>query len=136
MGMYLWHIPLVGVAAGIAVAVGWSVPALSATWWLVHIAVVMLVLPGAWLLAGLAAGPERGLLRLSPRISAAGAGCVIGGAIVLNIAATGFATWWGAGAVGLPSSAVLNLLLLWLAFLLVRGRTDLPAPNPSGAGRP
>ncbi|HQR79583.1 MAG TPA: acyltransferase [Actinomycetota bacterium] len=132
MGMYLWHIPLVGLAAGTAMALGWSAPALSAQWWAVHILVVLIVVPCAWLLAGVAAAPERALLRLKPTRSMPAIACALGGATVLNTAATGFATRWGAGAVGLPSSALLNLLLLWLAFLLAgggfKGRTPPPAP--------
>lgn len=133
MGMYLWHIPLVGLAAGTAMAVGWSAPALSAPWWAVHLLVVLVVVPCAWLLAGLAAGPERALLRLNPKWSGPALACALGGVTVLNTAATGFATRWGPGAVGLPSSAAVNLLLMWLAFLLaageLRGRTPPPAPT-------
>ena len=58
MGIYLWHIPLVGVAAGIALATGWSVAPLSLAWWLVHVAVVVVVVPLAWLIAGVAARGE------------------------------------------------------------------------------
>ncbi|MCU0294792.1 MAG: acyltransferase [Candidatus Nanopelagicales bacterium] len=119
MGMYLWHIPLVGLAAGTAIATGWSVPALSATWWLVHIAVVIVVVPLAWLIAGLAARPERRLLRLHLPWIRPGLGCLIGGAAVVNLSVTGFATLAGRGAIGLPSSALVNLALVWLAFVMV-----------------
>ncbi len=119
MGMYLWHIPLVGIAAGTAIAVGWSQPPLSAGWWLVHVVVVVLVVPLAWLIAGFAAIPERGLGRVHLRSTSAALGCVLGGAAVINISVTGFATLVGTGAVGLPSSAVVNLGLAWLAWLLV-----------------
>jgi len=119
MGMYLWHIPLVGLAAGVAIAIAWSTPPLSPAWWVVHLLVVVLVVPGSWLLAGAAETPQRWLSRWNPRIVAPAAGCVLGGVAVLNTAATGFATPWGPGAVGLPSSAALNLLLVVLAYALV-----------------
>lgn len=119
MGMYLWHIPLVGLAAGTAMALGWTAAPLSAEWWAVHLLVVVLVVPLAWLLAGAAAIPEKLLLRLRAPLSAPAVGCALGGVGVLNAAATGFATWWGSGAVGLPSSALVNLLAIWLALLLV-----------------
>ena len=53
----------------------------------------------------------------------------LGGLVILNIAATGFATRWGSGAVGLPSSAVLNLALLWGSLLMVSGRRSRSAPE-------
>jgi peptidoglycan/LPS O-acetylase OafA/YrhL len=113
MGMYLWHIPLVGVAAAIALATGWSVPALSPAWWVVHILVVALVLPAAWLLAGVAEHAQRRLDRLPPLLGLPPALIAVGGAlVVLNISVTGFATWLGDGMLGLPSMAVINLVLL------------------------
>jgi len=118
MGMYLWHIPLVGLAAGAAMAVGWVVRPLSPQWWAVHILVVLLVVPCAWLLAGLAAGPERAVSRLRLRWSLPGVACALGGVTVLNMSVTGFATRWGPGAVGLPSSAVTNLGLTLVALAL------------------
>lgn len=129
MGIYLWHIPLVGLAAGVALIVGWSVPALSGQWWLVHLGVLLLVLPGAWFIAGLAARGERRLQRvptvfgLPPTLVAFGVGFTI-----LNISVTGTATWLGAGLLGLPSSAVVNLVLLvllWQASAGSRGAASL-----------
>lgn len=117
MGIYLWHIPLVGCAAAIAMAVSWHAVPLSAGWWVVHLSVVAAVLPLAWLIAGAVSGPERRLralpavLRLPPAVVAVGTG-----AVIILIAVTGFATVWGAGLFGLPASALLNvvlLLLLW-----------------------
>ena len=122
MGMYLWHIPLVGLAAGTAIALGWAVAPLSGQWWAVHVAVVLVVLPLAWVIAGLAARPEGALRRWRPRISLPALGCAVGGMAVLNMSATGFATRWGPGAVGLPSSAVTNLVLVVVAFAAVTPR--------------
>lgn len=119
MGMYLWHIPLVGAAAGLFIAAGWSPPPLSAAWWSVHLLVVAIVVPGAWLLAGLAANPEKTLLGWRWDTAAPAVGCALGGLAVLNMSATGFATLTGAGAVGLPSSAIGNLALVLVAFVLV-----------------
>ena len=115
--VYLWHIPLVGIAAGLALALSWSVPALGVWWWLVHLAVVVTVVPCAWLLAGpmgrlatrLARAPGRGIIP-------AGLGGGVAALLVLHISVTGFATWWGAGALGLPGSSLLTLGLLWLVW--------------------
>jgi fucose 4-O-acetylase-like acetyltransferase len=119
MGMYLWHIPLVGVAAATVIATGWYQPPLSAQWWLVHVAVAMVVVPTAWFVAGLVEPAQRRLSRWRGLVSAPALGCALGGVAVLNMSATGFATLTGAGAVGLPSSAILNLALVVLAFGLV-----------------
>lgn len=119
MGMYLWHIPLVGVAAATAMALGFHAAPLSAAWWAVHLLVVALVLPGAWLLAGVATFPEAWVRRVRSPWTAPALGCVLGGFFVLNTAATGFATWWGGGAAGLPSSAAINLLFVLVGFALV-----------------
>lgn len=123
MGMYLWHIPLVGLAAGTAMATGWTTTPLSPAWWAVHALVVAVVVPLAWLIAGVAAGPESLLLRWQPpRWSLPAVGCTLGGLAVLNLSVTGFATLRGTGALGLPSSAVVNLLLVVAAFVLVNSR--------------
>ncbi len=113
MGMYLWHIPLVGIAAAIALAAAWSVPPLSLAWWVVHLAVVALVLPLAWLLAGVADRAQRQLDKV-PLLFGLPATLIAvgGGVLVLNISVTGFATWLGEGMLGLPAMAVVNLLLL------------------------
>jgi hypothetical protein len=102
MGMYLWHIPLVGIGAAIALATAWSVPPLSLAWWAVHLAVVALVLPLAWLLAGFAEQAQRRLDRLPPLFGLPAALiAIVGGVVVLNISVTGFATWFGGGMLGL-----------------------------------
>lgn len=133
MGMYLWHIPLVGLAAGSAMVLGFAAAPLSPAWWAVHLLVVVAVVPLAWLLAGAAAVPERWLQRL-PGLDRSGLGCTLGGLAVLNTAATGFGTWWGAGAAGLPSSAALNLALIVLSYLLVTPAR--PHSRPSGTPTP
>lgn len=120
MGIYLWHIPLVGIAAALAMAVNWQVVPLSLWWWIVHVAVVVVVLPTAWLLAGVAGGVERrvdrhrrAFVRLPAWLSAVGVGVA-----VLLTSTTGFATLAGGGLFGLPSSSIVNLavlLLFWQA---------------------
>jgi fucose 4-O-acetylase-like acetyltransferase len=121
MGMYLWHIPLVGLAAGAALLTDWSPPPLGAAWWAVHLTVAALVVPGAWLLAGVAHRSESWLLGHGSRPVAPGAGCVVGGLAVLSVSTTGFATVAGAGALGMPSSAPVNLAALLLSLWLVGG---------------
>jgi hypothetical protein len=130
MGIYLWHIPLVGLAAGAALLAGWSVPPLSMQWWLVHLGVVMLVLPGSWLLAGVAARGERALNRIPSLVGLPAVLVAFGvGFTVLNISVTGVATWTGDGILGLPASAVVNLALLVALWQASAGpRTASPAP--------
>jgi fucose 4-O-acetylase-like acetyltransferase len=119
MGMYLWHIPLVGLAAGAAILLGFDAAPLTLSWWSVHLLVVVVVIACAWLIAGVASIPERWLTGLHGH-AWPGWGTAIGGFAVLNMAATGFGTWWGAGAVGLPSSSAVNLVAVLAAFWLVR----------------
>lgn len=133
MGMYLWHIPLVGVAAGSAILLGFQAQPLSPAWWAVHLLVVVIVVPLAWFVAGCAKLPERRLGSL-PGLNRAGVGCAVGGLAVLNTAATGFATWAGDGAAGLPSSAALNLALVVVAFMLVKPARE--RSKPSGTPHP
>lgn len=123
MGIYLWHIPLVAVAALVAFACGMRAAPLTLWWWVVHVLVVVLVLVGAWLVAGfagwVAARIDRvpGVWRAPPLLTS-----LTGGVVVLSICATGFGTWWGAGALGLPASALLNLALLIVVWQAVARR--------------
>ncbi|MCB0915305.1 MAG: acyltransferase family protein [Actinobacteria bacterium] len=128
MGVYLWHIPLVGIAALVAMSLDWQVAPLSAPWWLVHLAVVVVVLPTAWYIAGLAgraerlAGHTRRFFRMPPTVAALGMAIT-----VLVISTAGFATLYGGGLFGLPTSALINFVLLvlfWQAVGPVRSRTD------------
>lgn len=128
MGMYLWHIPLVGLAAGAAILLGFDAAPLSPAWWAVHLLVVAVVVPTAWLLAGVAAIPEKWLKGLHGH-AWPGWGAVLGGFAVLNMAATGFGTWWGAGAAGLPSSAAVNLVAVLTAYWLVSPARRPPSPS-------
>lgn len=126
MEIYLWHIPLVGLAAGAALALQMSPMPLSLPWWLLHGAVIAAVIPAAWLVAG-AADLAGSRLQRIPRLFGVNPAVVgvVGGALVLNISVTGFATWSGAGALGLPSAALVNLLLL----LLLWQTTGPPRPR-------
>lgn len=127
MGMYLWHIPLVGIAAAIALATSWSVSPLSLVWWAVHLAVVALVVPLAWLIAGVADHAQQRLDRL-PRLFKLPASliAIAGGVLVLNISVTGFATWVGDGMLGIPAMAVANLLLLAALWQATESPRTLP----------
>lgn len=107
-------------------------PPLSPTWWAVHLAVVAVVVPTAWLLAGAAAVLERRAAHLSriwplPALAAA----LGGGLVVLDLSVTGFATWHGPGMLGVPSSTVPLLLVLWLCWQSALQ----PAKQQPGPGR-
>lgn len=117
MGIYLWHIPLVALAAGLALLANWRVPPLGAAWWAVHVAVALLVVPGAWFVAGIAQHAERrvgALPRLVPLPLAVAA--FAAAVLVLDLSVTGCGTWAGPGMLGLPSSTLPLLGLLWLCW--------------------
>ena len=131
MGIYLWHIPLVTLAVGLTLVSGLRPDPLSPTWWVLHVAVVIVVLPGAWWLAGVA-GRGEALLRRVPRLIAMPAVfvAVAAGVMILNISVTGFATWWGMGMLGFPASAVLNLLILMALWQSALGAGPAPPHRP------
>ena len=119
-GIYLWHIPIVAAAVLSAAALGFRAAPLTPLWWMVHLAVVVVVLFGAWLVAGVAGGVVSrldkwpGLWCVQPLAAA-----IVGGVVVLSITATGFGTWWGPGALGIPASACVNLVILGLVWQAV-----------------
>lgn len=138
MGIYLWHIPLVTLAVAAVLATGWRPDPLSVPWWMLHVAVVIVVLPGAWWVAGFAARGEA-VLRRAPRLFPLPAvfAAVAVAVVILNTSVTGFATWTGSGMLGLPASSLLNLLLLvalWQTALAARPPPPNPATPPHVAG--
>jgi peptidoglycan/LPS O-acetylase OafA/YrhL len=134
IGLYLWHIPLVGIAAGASLLLGLEVEPLSAAWWALHAAVAAAVVAGAWLLAGLAQRPLPRLGSIPGRASVAWAGpqTALAGLLVLLLSATGFATWWAAAFLGVPGSTPILVGALWL---LWRGRPGVRTGSPR-AGQP
>lgn len=132
MGIYLWHIPVLTLLIGVVLLAGWQPAPLTPAWWSLHLLVVALVIPGAWLVAGVAAGGEARLRRLRRRFSLPHeTAAVLAGLVILNISVTGFATWWGAGMLGLPACALVNLIALVLLWQSV-----LPAASPQQPIRP
>lgn len=124
MDMYLWHIPVVGLSAGLMLAIGWSQPPLSAAWWAVHVSVALIALSVAWVMAGVVDPAQRWLAHVRPsppRRMPATAG-VVGALAVLHLSVAGFATWRGGGALGLPASAPVLVLLIFAAYCLADGR--------------
>ena len=138
VGIYLWHIPLVAAAAGLAWWAGFAAPPLSPAWWGVHVVAFALVVTGAWFVAGLAGRADRALRRWGegrrrrtlPVLPFAFAVPVA----LLSISPTGFGTWWGAGMLGIPSSSAVNLAVLAVAWwALAVGRDGGPEPADRGA---
>ncbi|HWS58831.1 MAG TPA: acyltransferase family protein [Actinotalea sp.] len=126
VGVYLWHIPLVALVAGAAWGLGFDAEPLSAAWWGAHLLGLAVILPSAWLLAGVAGRADErartAAARSGRRTAAAVLPAVAVPVALLSICTTGFGTWWGPGMLGLPSSSVLNLALLGLAwFALAAG---------------
>ncbi len=132
MGIYLWHIPVLTLLIGAVLLAGWQPVALSPAWWLLHLVVVALVIPGAWLVAGVAASGEARLQRLKRRFPLPPeTAAVLTGLVILNISVTGFATWWGPGMLGLPACALVNLValvLLWQSVLPTGSPPKPPGP--------
>lgn len=134
LGLYLWHIPLVGAAAAAALLLGIELVPLSAPWWGVHLATAVVVIAGAWLLAGFADRalpaldrlPHRSTVR-RPMALTAGAGIA-----VLFLSVTGFGSWWTVAFLGIPAGTPIVLGVLWLIWCLRRG---LSPARPS-AGNP
>jgi len=120
MRLYLWHIPVVGIVAGAFMIVGSSPEPFTPAWWITHIGCVVAAVGGAWLLAGIAGGPERRLRAIpgspgQPR-AVAFALAALAGLLVLLLSATGLGTWWSTSFLGIPASApvlVALLLALW-----------------------
>jgi peptidoglycan/LPS O-acetylase OafA/YrhL len=135
IGLYLWHIPVVGIAAGASLLLGIEVRPLSAAWWLLHVAVAAAVVAGAWLLAGLAQRPLPRLARIPGRRSVAWAGpqTALAGLLVLLLSTTGFATWWATVFLGVPGSTPILVAAMWL---LWRGRPGVRTESPRAARPP
>lgn len=116
IGIYLWHIPLVALVAGVAWWLGFDAAPLGAAWWSVHLLGLAAVLAGAWWLAGTAQAAERRALgrwagRRACRVPLAPVAVAVP-LVLLSVSTTGFGTWWGSGMLGVPSSSLLNLAVL------------------------
>ncbi len=135
IGLYLWHIPLVGIAAGLALLLGIEVAPLSLAWWSMHIAVAAAVIAGAWLLAGAAQRAQPLVERIPGRRSVRGAAplTALAGLLVLLLSVTGFASWWAEAFLGAPASTPVVLGALWLLWRL---RPSLRSESPAGGSRP
>jgi hypothetical protein len=135
IGLYLWHIPLVGIAAGLALLLGIEVAPLSPAWWTIHIAVAGAVIGGAWLLAGAAQRVLPLVERIPGRRSVRGAAplTALAGLLVLLLSVTGFASWWAEGFLGAPASTPAVMGALWL---LWRARPSLRSESPAGGSPP
>jgi hypothetical protein len=117
MGLYLWHIPIVGLVAGTALAVGWELTPLSPMWYLAHSLTAAVAVAGAFTLAGWAGAAEVKLPRSRFGEHGGPTAIVLAAVLVLHLSVTGLRTWWGPGALGLPGSSALNLIALWLIWL-------------------
>jgi hypothetical protein len=136
--VYLWHIPIVGSVIALAWVLGLDPAPLGPAWWGLHLAVVVTVLPLAWLVAGPVG-------RLSRRLGSAvarprrRAGALVSAVMVslsvLTLSQTGFATWWGPGLVGVPMSSLPLVLLLVLGWISI-SRSDAAPATPGESPRP
>lgn len=125
VGIYLWHIPIVGLVVLIAWNSDLVLVSLSWQWWTVHLVGALIVLAAAWLVAGVAGRADRAVQRWGarlPRSQGLGRATVlVVPIVVLNASATGFATVRGSGMLGLPSSSIVNLVVLVTCWLLIVG---------------
>ncbi len=142
--VYLWHIPIVGSVIALAWVLGLDPAPLGPAWWGLHLAVVVAVLPLAWLVAGPVGRVSR---RLGAAVSRPGrrAGALLSAvavsASVLAVSQTGFATWWGPGLVGVPMSSLPLVALLVLALVSISRSSPAPttrgeSPRPASAPLP
>jgi peptidoglycan/LPS O-acetylase OafA/YrhL len=122
IGIYLWHLPVMAVLAGVLMALDVPAEPFGPSWWLVHLGVLVLALAAAWVLAGyagLAAAWLQARVLQRPRRRVPVLAAAIGVPVAtLLVAFTGIGTWWGS-AMGLPSSSVLAVTLLGLAWWTV-----------------
>lgn len=134
IGIYLWHIPVVALVAGAAWVLDFRAEPLGAVWWLAHVSGLAVILSVAWAVAGPAAVVDHRAREWAARrrswTRAVVPFAVVVPVVLCNISVTGFGTWWGAGMLGLPSSSVLNLAVLALAWFALAARGE---PRPSGA---
>ncbi len=116
MGVYLWHIPVMALVVGAAWLAGAGPRPLGPAWWALHLGAFVVVLGGAWLVAGAAAKADAALRaraatwrrrRVPALPSALGVGAAL---LAMNL--HGFGTWWGGSQIGLWSSGLLNLAVL------------------------
>jgi len=105
-------------------------PAFTPAWWAAHLLGLAVTLVLAWLLAGVVAradGAVLAWLRRRPGRGGTTTDAVLAVAlplVLLAITTTGFATWWGPGPLGVPTSSLLNLVLLAAVLRgLARART-------------
>lgn len=142
MGLYLWHIPIVGLIAALSLARDVELIPLSGTWFLVHTVTAIVAVIGAFVLAGVAGAAQVGLARGRFGDRGGAVATILAALLVLHISVTGLYTYWGPGALGLPGSSALNLAALWLVWL-GRGRSSSggnlelgpgPAPTPCPRG--
>lgn len=130
VGVYLWHIPIVALVVGAAWLARFWEPAFTPAWWAAHLLGLAVTLVLAWLLAGVVAradGAVLAWLRRRPGRGGTTTDAVLAVAlplVLLAITTTGFATWWGPGPLGVPTSSLLNLVLLAAVLRgLARART-------------
>ena len=133
IGIYLWHIPVVALVAGAAWGLDFRADPLGVAWWLAHVCGLAVILSVAWVAAGPAAVIDRKARAWAAQrrswTRAVVPFAVVVPVVLCNISVTGFGTWWGAGMLGLPSSSVLNVAVLALAWFALAARAE---PRRSG----
>jgi hypothetical protein len=118
--VYLWHIPWVALVGVAAWQLEFDAQPLDGRWWLAHLAGLVVILGLAWPSAGLAARADRQLARLGNAWRARGLPATpFAVAIPVSLLAmtvTGLGTWWRVAFLGIPTSSVLNLVVLVVAW--------------------
>lgn len=112
VGIYLWHLPVLAVLVGVAVALGVQPEPFGPAWWAVHLGVLGLVLVASWLVADVAGMLDLRLqarvLGLARRRTPVLASAVLLALATLAVGLTGFGTWWGPALAGLSFSTLLG----------------------------
>jgi len=116
VGLYLWHIPGVGIVAGLAWAADFRPALTDLSWWVAHVLGTAVVVVIAWFAAGLAGRAHGALLAWGagrPRrdLPIALFAALLPIALLLSTV-TGYATWAAVVYPGVPSSSLLALAFL------------------------
>lgn len=143
IGIYLWHLPVLAVLVGVALAAGMVTEPFEPSWWLIHLSVLVLVIVASWPVSGLAGMTDHRaqawiLDRPRQRTPVLASAVLVAVAIQI-VGVTGLGTWWGPAIGGLWSSTLLGLALLavgwWGVGVAGVGVAGVAAPAVSDAGR-
>ncbi len=134
VGLYLWHIPAVGLVAGLAWARDFRPALTEPAWWIAHFLGAAVVVTAAWFAAGVAGRAHVWLLTWGasrPRrdIPVVPVAVLVPVALLVSTV-TGYATWGDSVFLGVPSSSLVALVLLAGALWALAVARETPREAP------